>query len=205
MVSVDQWTTTEVGAWLAENGFSSYVDLFCTNHRMDGPALLTLTEADLKSPPMQIKVLGDIKRLVLVLHKLQLEHGGAIRQMPTLRSSNAARPEIFFNRIDSNASTVSDDQADAPVRVSGRLSRCLEPEYVKCLISFVYMFAVFLLTAFVMVIVHDRVPDMKKYPPLPDIVLDNLPYIPWAFEICELAGVILFSIWSMTLFFHKHR
>ncbi|XP_023210413.1 sphingomyelin synthase-related protein 1-like [Centruroides sculpturatus] len=56
-----------------------------------------------------------------------------------------------------------------------------------------------------MVIVHDRVPDMQTYPPLPDIFLDNVPLIPWAFAICEFTGVLLFIIWCCILIFHKHR
>lgn len=61
------------------------------------------------------------------------------------------------------------------------------------------------ITAFVMVVVHERVPDMKRYPPLPDIFLDNVPTIPWAFHMCELTGTLLFSIWFCVLITHKHR
>jgi len=82
---------------------------------------------------------------------------------------------------------------------------CLFLQIWKALIAMGYLFTVTWITAFVMVIVHDRVPDMKKYPPLPDIFLDNVPYIPWAFHMCELTGTVLCFVWLAVLVFHKHR
>jgi hypothetical protein len=81
----------------------------------------------------------------------------------------------------------------------------LPPELWKTLLSMAYLFVVTWITAFVMVIVHDRVPDMKKYPPLPDIFLDNVPHISWAFHMCEVTGSILMIIWLAVLITHKHR
>ena len=91
-----------------------------------------------------------------------------------------------------------------PLSEDGHASK-LRPEIWKALISLGYLFVVTWITAFVMVIVHDRVPDMKKYPPLPDIFLDNVPHIPWAFHMCELTGTLLLFIWLTVLMFHKHR
>ncbi|KAI1730529.1 phosphatidylcholine:ceramide cholinephosphotransferase 2 [Ditylenchus destructor] len=51
---------------------------------------------------------------------------------------------------------------------------------IKLVSAFVYCEFVFLLTSIVMTFVDDRVPDVQKYPPLPDIVLSNIPLIPWA-------------------------
>ncbi|KAG8231193.1 hypothetical protein J437_LFUL011251, partial [Ladona fulva] len=84
------------------------------------------------------------------------------------------------------------------------LATKLPPEVWKAVIAMAYLFIVTWITAFVMVIVHDRVPDMKKYPPLPDIFLDNVPHIPWAFNMCEVTGTILLLIWVGVLLFHKH-
>ena len=75
----------------------------------------------------------------------------------------------------------------------------------KTIMAFLYVLLVSWWTAFVMVVVHDRVPDMEKYPPLPDILLDNIPLIPGAFEMCELCGMVLMCIWVIVLIFHKHR
>lgn len=80
-----------------------------------------------------------------------------------------------------------------------------QPEIWKTLVALLYFFSVTWITAFTMVIVHDRVPDMDKYPPLPDFVLDNIPLIPWAFQMCELCIMCLAIIWFTILVFHKHR
>jgi len=105
------------------------------------------------------------------------------------------------------------EAADTPARCA-----------VKTLIAAVYCSVSLLITSFVMVIVHDRwgfeeqidsflgllialfrVPDMKTYPPLPDIILDNIPLIPWAFHVCELLVCALGIFWLLVLVFHKHR
>ncbi|KAJ0060057.1 hypothetical protein NL108_002856, partial [Boleophthalmus pectinirostris] len=83
--------------------------------------------------------------------------------------------------------------------------RRLDPECWKTALSSIYVVFVFGFTSFVMVIVHERVPDMRTYPPLPDIFLDSVPRIPWAFAMAEACGVILCNIWVLVLLLHKHR
>ncbi|CAB4060415.1 SAMD8 [Lepeophtheirus salmonis] len=79
-------------------------------------------------------------------------------------------------------------QVDHPESVS------IRPERGKALLAFLYALAVSWMTAFVMVIVHDRVPDTDVYPPLPDILLDNIPHITWAFEMAEITGMHRFIL-----------
>lgn len=50
--------------WLVKNGFSKYSHLICDIHRINGTALLMLTEEDLKNPPLRIEV-GTPTQIIL--------------------------------------------------------------------------------------------------------------------------------------------
>lgn len=211
--AVFQWTTTDVFNWLQANNFGQYSHLLCTDHKIDGVALLCLTEDDLRKPPLQLGVVGDIKRLGLALKRLQMQnpdlvHHYSFKTSPEDVSYNEAignslQAQHHVQRLHSEITT--DDEGVKQTGESKIYARNLKPEYQKLLLSFFYMFMVFILTAFVMVIVHDRVPNMDKYPPLPDLALDNIPLIPWAFEMCELTGLILALVFWTLMIFHKHR
>lgn len=210
---VRSWTVKQVGRWLRDEGFGEYVELLCDQHRVDGSSLLTLSEFDLRSPPLQIKVLGDIKRLMLCVRKLQHQHAdlldelGSSQATPSAEGGNAGTAWLCSG--ESVRDGVSDVLGgDAFPYSNGKQkaqNRRLDPECWKTALSGVYVTLVFGFTSFVMVIVHERVPDMRTYPPLPDIFLDSVPRIPWAFAMAEASGVILCSIWLIVLLLHKHR
>ena len=64
----------------------------------------------------------------------------------------------------------------------------------------------FVVSVFMLQIVHERVPPMEEEPPLPDIFFDVIPKrVEGSFEICEWAGMILTMMCVAVFFFHKHR
>lgn len=71
--NVTEWTSSDVKAWLVENGYEEYADLF-HSHEIDGKVLLTLKEEDLKSSILNIKKLGAIKKLYLSIKQLQRDN-----------------------------------------------------------------------------------------------------------------------------------
>uniref|UniRef100_A0A0A9WX00 Sphingomyelin synthase-related 1 n=1 Tax=Lygus hesperus TaxID=30085 RepID=A0A0A9WX00_LYGHE len=217
-----KWSSERVADWLNDKGFPNYVQLFKEN-KVDGKVLLLINENDLKSPPLNIKVLGDVKRLNLEIKQLKVESSQSLAEQgydpQTLIRFTKGVPGVlshgyFLNhRLEDQlsglqrfpyASEEHDWHQSSRSSEDGQATR-LRPEVWKALIALAYCFVVTWITAFVMVIVHDRVPDMKKYPPLPDIFLDNVPHIPWAFHMCEWTGTLLLFIWLCLLAVHKHR
>lgn len=234
--SVSVWSCKQVAQWLQEEGFGDYVELLCTQHRLDGPSLLALTEADLRGPPLGLTVLGDIKRLALAIRRLQRQNQAQLEELG-LHSTDSLPAGVPLapaglewscdgadRRYERGNQTCNGTElrlrnTDRSRYSSGAVlchshsnGRCrqhlagrLDPEVWKTVISSVYVFFVFGFTSFVMVIVHERVPDMRTYPPLPDIFLDSVPRIPWAFAMAEACGVILCYMFLLILLLHKHR
>lgn len=203
---VRAWSCKQVARWLREEGFGEYVELLCTQHRLDGISLLALTEADLRGPPLGLTVLGDIKRLTIALRQLQRQNQGQLEELG-LRLTDSLPAELSLNRewssdaadrrcnghkLSWNQNELRLRNGERPGYASGAAlchthsnGRCrqhlagrLDPEVWKTVISSLYVFFVFGFTSFVMVIVHERVPDMRTYPPLPDIFLDRYECMP---------------------------
>ncbi|XP_043650912.1 sphingomyelin synthase-related 1 [Drosophila teissieri] len=217
---VAHWSIENVTSWATYTEHFSRTLLDCLRQEaIDGEVLLSLTEEDVRD--MRYKLgykltFGELKKFWLAVLKLQLlvknssaesvmlgieSHGGNSVYMPLAgtgcgppSSSTCPCPQVEC------PSYVSD--CDTYLRMGGRY---VAPEYFKTAMSLGYSFVVTWITSLTMVIVHERVPDMKRYPPLPDIFLDNVPHIPWAFNMCEITGSLLFTIWVVVLIFHKYR
>ncbi|XP_024153451.1 sphingomyelin synthase-related protein 1 isoform X2 [Oryzias melastigma] len=235
--SVSTWSCNQVAQWLQDEGFGQYVELLCTQHRLDGLSLLALTEVDLRGPPLSLSVLGDIKRLAIALHRLQRRNQDQLEELG-LRPSDSISSGLLLGAASvdwscdgknwrefngdcclrngtelvrrarggsRNASGTAVCHAHSNGRHAHQLAGRLDPEVWKTVISSIYVFLVFGFTSFVMVIVHERVPDMRTYPPLPDIFLDSVPRIPWAFAMAEACGLILCYMFLLILLLHKHR
>ena len=56
--SIHEWTVSDVAKWLDENGLSKHKALLCDEHQIDGSALISLNESDLRKPPVEMTVLG---------------------------------------------------------------------------------------------------------------------------------------------------
>ncbi|KAM7534960.1 hypothetical protein Aperf_G00000091266 [Anoplocephala perfoliata] len=124
---------------------------------------------------MGIDKLGAIKRILYLIEKKHF------CSPPDSDDSNDYRPPPFCLENVSNS------------------------KILKACFSALYCFLSLGVSAYVMVLAHERLPDISKYPPLPDILLDNLPYIPWAFEAAEAISIFLSFIWTVVLAFHRHR
>ena len=68
-----------------------------------------------------------------------------------------------------------------------------------------YCFVAVLATSFCLVTAHERVPLTANYPPLPDIILDNVPRVPWAFAASEYLILFMFIILVLIAAVHRAR
>ena len=217
---VEEWNVNRVGEWLEEAGFAEYRELLCTQHKIDGISLLSLTEQDLKGPPIAMKTLGDIKRIFRGIESLNKGKLEADTNLGALAEDNTSRVRnlLYTNPGDDTSGLAfpfpfsllknwkrNQNKPNKQSIDNNVLSYSKLQEWLRVLVGLGHLLFAIFLTSITMTIVHDRVPDTTKYPPLPDIFLDNVPLIPVAFQAAELCGVSLAIILMILLFFHKYR
>nr|XP_029735498.1 sphingomyelin synthase-related 1-like [Aedes albopictus]XP_029735523.1 LOW QUALITY PROTEIN: sphingomyelin synthase-related 1 [Aedes albopictus] len=223
-LNVIQWTRENVAEWARKECLNRKIVECIVKEDIDGKCLLTLCENDIKSLREKYAyglTLGDMKRFWFSVRLVQKQNVTTLAYLGMLPTNGGEglghhphhHPHHHHHSLLSSLGTsyASADinfseieRISPPMSIDGRAT-CIQPEFFKTMISLGYAFLVTWITAFVMVVVHERVPDMKKYPPLPDIFLDNVPHIPWAFHMCEVTGTLLFCIWVCVLVVHKHR
>ena len=59
--------------------------------------------------------------------------------------------------------------------------------------------------SFIITIVDERLPDPKDFRPLPDLILQNIQQIPWAFAVTEKIIVIEMATLLTIILLHRHR
>ncbi|CAG9785209.1 unnamed protein product [Diatraea saccharalis] len=216
--NIINWTNKDVVDFLHKEKISVCVTEICRLHDIDGQCLLSFVDRDFYEYPFDQMILGDRKRFILLVKKLQRNNRSAMCELGLYEDQLLANASTNINFLGTNLSHLSYNLHNKiPQEFYGHnrefisnftpdvKASKLKPEVWKTAIALGYVFLVTWVTAVVMVIVHDKVPDMKKYPPLPDLFLDNVPHIPWAFDMCEITGSLLMAIWLAVLFFHKHR
>ena len=206
------WSIKDVGVYLEEHDFQQYRRLFCDENKIDGKVFLSLNENDLRQPPLQITPLGDIKRLCFLIESLREEK----------RSYDQRKSDSPFKQTYSTFDAFIDmDQRSIPSGLSSpsgllstedseedSLSGRRKPPNLdkrKFALSVLYLFISHFTSAFCVTVAQENLPDRTKYPPLPDVFLDNLPHIPWAYKVTEGVIIFLSIIGLLMLFFHKYR
>ncbi|PRP89083.1 hypothetical protein PROFUN_01803 [Planoprotostelium fungivorum] len=209
---ISAWSSEDVSSYLTYIGFDDVIAISIIANEIDGPTLLSLKESDLLA--LDIKILGRMKRLWKAIETLQTEASIENESKRPLRRISSYGPSgghekwlmRWQNQIEGKMlgeAQLKAERSDTTSSLSWR--RGNKEALSKLVCSFIYAMVASFMTCLTMTLVHERVPDRDKYPPLPDLFLDNIQHIPWAFAVVEWIIVGLSAVFILLVFFHKHR
>jgi hypothetical protein len=150
--SVLSWTTNDVEQWLKSLNLSNFIDRFCKENGIDGLTLLLMKEDDLKQSPLSIQRLCDIKRLWYHIRLLQCKQN----EFYSLLNDEITKCNQSPMHLLNTNNLYSINPQEKPV------SKILKGEKGKTLVSFIYAMLSGIWTSFIMVVVHNRVPNVEK-------------------------------------------
>ncbi|XP_027863256.1 phosphatidylcholine:ceramide cholinephosphotransferase 1 [Xiphophorus couchianus] len=205
MKKVAAWSTEDVFDWLSKEGMPEYTHAL---RQTDGPALLRLTKADFKVPPLSRVSPDGGERLLERMEILRIEThiedhknghaNGHVAGIPNgtskpQRNGTLGRKDFEQEMIHIPMPTIEPTRTPFPT------------EWGKTGIAFIYAVVCFVTTSVVISVVHERVPPKEHTPPLPDKFFDLFDRREWAFSICEINGMLLVGLWLIQWMLLKHR
>ena len=211
MADPGKWSCNQVSEWLKDNGFQKYCTLLCDEHQIDGQSLLSLTENDLKQPPIEIHVIGDVKRLthlIKCLKSKQYSYQNGRKNGTVSHNGVIPVPSETILQLVENATSetlLPECNGFANKQCNNQQIRNIDPEKRKTLIGVIYLLFGFFCTCYSIVIVQAKAPDQKIHPPLPDLFLNHFPQISWAYKVSDGVLISLMLTWIIIVILHKHR
>ncbi|CAH1407459.1 unnamed protein product [Nezara viridula] len=145
-----------------------------------------------------------------------MTHSDLYQRQPLL-AANGVCPQATTNFYRDDDEEKDDDDlkrieivnANGAIRIEMPGPHREEPRYPKekwkTFVAFLFLVFNFILTTTSLAMVHERVPDKDKYPPLPDAVLDNVPTMPWGLDVSEFIIMISTNLTFLVIVFHRHR
>jgi hypothetical protein len=201
-----RWDCERVGQWLTDNGFQKYRQVF-EDRKIDGETLCGLTENSLMGDPLNITVLSDVKTLHASIQRLKKDNDALVisnTQFPKLfpyKAYEALEMEDSENSFDSDKELLSKTDDNQNTVFYKRFHSDLR----KAVLAVLYGVFCHFMTSVAIVNAQEKLPDKKRYPPLPDIYLDNFAVIPWAYKVSESVIISLLVLLGLIFVFHKHR
>lgn len=154
--NVTFWTIKDVEQWLRSLNFPNLIEKFCQQNGIDGLTLLLMQEDDLKQPPLSIERLCDIKKLWYHIRLLQYKHNDfySILNDEKKQYNHSSLAPTSLHNINNNSSEI--------VHQNKGVYKTLKGEKGKTFVSFIYALISGVWTSFIMVLVHNRVPNVQK-------------------------------------------
>ena len=178
------WTIDQVEEWLKKNKFNDCIDILCHQYQIDGKRLINLNRNDILS-------LTKNKQLWLQIKSLKPK-----QQSTTIQIESSTRNSHFH--------TSFDQIEDQPI-TSCCLLTSIRSDRKKTLSAFLLVLSTVYFCSFIITIVDERLPDPKNFPPLPDLILDNIEQIPWAFAVTEKLILLEMTTLIAVILFHRHK
>jgi hypothetical protein len=226
------WTVEQVEEWLINNNFHDSIDILCHQYRIDGQYLINIDEYELlhltnnQQLCLQWKYL---KQFYLNSSHQAMKRSSTAPTLgpPVSRQSLPNLPSDFRTsqmlvghpQSQPQATTVLIEQHSAIHSPCQRpceqiedytMTTCcffisIRSDRKKTFLAFLLALSAVYICSFVITIVDERLPDPKDFPPLPDLILDNIQQIPWAFGVTEKIILIKMFVLSIIVVLHRHR